>query len=49
MNKKMHYETFYSVKRPNETFSSNDTCEEYVTYISKIEENMLYNTKKYAS
>ena len=38
---KLKYETFSSVKTQNETFRSNDTCEEYVTYIPKIEENTI--------
>ena len=51
MNKKLHYGTFCSVKRLNETFCSvkpkyatfrpPHTCEEYVTYIPKIEENTI--------
>ena len=41
MNKKMHYETFCSVKLKYETFRSNDTCVNYVTYVPKIENNTI--------
>ena len=40
-NVKLKYETFCSINAYNETFRSNDTCEEYVTYIPKIEENTI--------
>ena len=41
MNKKMHYETFCSVKSLNETFCRNDTCVNYVIYAPKIENNTI--------
>ena len=37
----MHYETFCSVKRPNETFCSNDTCVDYGVDILNLDENNI--------
>ena len=41
MNKKMHCETFCSVKFKYETFCSNDTCVDYVIYPPKLENDTI--------